>query len=234
MILANVVVYLLAIQTGGGLFSGPSTAVLAKYGSISYALTHGLGEHCRIAGPTLVCSPRALPGTIAAWQTAFTAMFIHSSMVQLAGNMLFLWIFGPSVERALGRVKYLAFYVLGGLAALALEVVLAPNSTAATVGASGAIGAVLGGYLLLYRRARVLTLVIFIFFLTVIELPALVLLALWFVEQTVFAATHLITPAGSSGAVPYVAHIGGFGFGLLTVKLLATRRQQLPPAVMAH
>ena len=92
----------------------------------------------------------------------------------------------------------------------------------------------LGGYILLYPRAHVLTLVIIIFFVTVIEIPALLVLALWFVEQAVFGATDLITPTGSSGGVAYFAHIGGFGFGLLTIKLLATQRKRLPPPVMAH
>jgi membrane associated rhomboid family serine protease len=148
--------------------------------------------------------------------------------------MLFLWIFGNNVEDAMGPLKYLAFYLVGGLAALAFQVAVAPNSSAPTLGASGAIAAVLGGYILLYPRARVLTLVIVILFVTVIELPAVLVLGLWFVEQAIFAATDLITPSGSSGGVAYFAHIGGFGFGLLTVKLLASRRRHLPPAAFAH
>src|SRR5205807_4022015 len=127
----------------------PASSVLAKYGSVPYALTHGLGEHCRVTAPALVCSRHALPGTLPAWQTAFTAMFVHGSMLHLAGNMLFLWIFGPTVEDAMGRAKYLAFYFVGGLVALGLQVAVGPDSTAPTIGASGAIGAVLGGYLIL-------------------------------------------------------------------------------------
>jgi membrane associated rhomboid family serine protease len=234
LILANVVVYLLAIQHGGSFFSGPSTSEVIKYGSIPYALTHGLGEHCGVMGPSLVCSQRGLAGTLPAWQTVFTAMFMHASILHIGGNMLFLWIFGNNVEDSMGHLKYLAFYMVGGLAALALQVAVAPNSTAPTLGASGAIAAVLGGYILLYPRAHVLTLVIIICFVTVIEIPALLVLALWFVEQAVFGATDLITPTGSSGGVAYFAHIGGFGFGLLTIKLLATRRKRLPPPVMAH
>jgi membrane associated rhomboid family serine protease len=142
--------------------------------------------------------------------------------------MLFLWIFGNNVEKAMGRVKYFFFYILGGVAALALQVAIAPNSTAPTLGASGAIAAVLGGYIVLYPRARVLTLVFIIFLFTVIELPAIIVLGLWFIEQAVFAAVGLTTP-GTSGGVAYFAHVGGFAFGLTTVKLLATRRRQIAP-----
>ena len=113
------------------------------------------------------------PNTIPTWQTVFTAMFMHASLLHIAGNMLFLWIFGNNVEDAMGPVKYIFFYLLGGIAALALQVAIDPNSTAPTLGASGAIAAVLGGYILLYPRARVLTLVFIIFFFTVIELPAI-------------------------------------------------------------
>ena len=116
-------------------------------------------------------------------------MFMHASILHIAGNMLFLWIFGNNVEDSMGRVRFLAFYVVGGLAALALQVAVGAGgseSVAPTVGASGAIAAVLGGYVVLYPRARVLTLVLIILFFTVIELPAMVMLGLWFAEQAVF------------------------------------------------
>ena len=125
--------------------------------------------------------------------------------------------------------KRQAFYLLGGLVALFAQVLVRPDSTAPTLGASGAIAAVLGGYILLYPRARVLTLIFIILFFTVIELPALIVLGLWFVQQAVFAAVDLTNPTGSGGGVAYFAHIGGFVFGLSTVKLLATKRRQVPP-----
>jgi membrane associated rhomboid family serine protease len=130
----------------------------------------------------------------------------------------------------MGPVKYLAFYILGGIAALALQVAVAPNSSVPTLGASGAIAAVLAGYIVLYPRARVLTLVFIILFFTVIELPAWIMLGLWFVQQAVFGAANLTNPTGGGGGVAYFAHVGGFVFGLLTVKLLATRRKTVPPA----
>jgi membrane associated rhomboid family serine protease len=142
--------------------------------------------------------------------------------------MLFLWIFGNNVEDAMGPIKYLAFYIAGGIVALALQVAIAPKSAVPTLGASGAIAAVLAGYIVLYPRARILTLVIIIFFFTVIELPAFVMLGIWFIEQALFAAANLTTPTGGGGGVAYFAHIGGFLFGLLTVRLLATRRKRVP------
>jgi membrane associated rhomboid family serine protease len=143
--------------------------------------------------------------------------------------MLFLWIFGNNVEEAMGRIKYLAFYLLGGIAALALQVAISPDSTVPTLGASGAIAAVLGAYIVLYPRARVLTLVIIIFFFTVIEVPAWVMLGIWFAEQAAFGAANLTNPTGGGGGVAYFAHVGGFIFGLLAVRVLATRRKPVPP-----
>jgi membrane associated rhomboid family serine protease len=148
--------------------------------------------------------------------------------------MIFLWIFGNNVEDSMGSVKYFFFYIVGGIAALALQVAISPNSTTPTLGASGAIAAVLGGYIVLYPRARVLTLVLIIFFFTVIELPALVMLGIWFAEQAVFAAAGLTTATGTGGGVAYFAHIGGFVFGALTIKVLATRRRQIPTRTPAY
>jgi rhomboid family protein len=240
LILANVVVYLLAIRHGGSLISGPATSEVFKYGSIPAALTH-YGAHCAevVKGgentPTIICNtallnanhiPAANP--LPPWQTIFTAMFMHASIVHIGGNMLFLWIFGNNVEDSMGSIKYVGFYLLGGVAALALQVAVGPHSAVPTLGASGAIAAVLGGYILLYPRARVVTLIFIILFFTVIELPALVVLGLWFVQQAIFGAVNLTNPTGGGGGVAYFAHVGGFAFGLLTVRLLATRRKAIP------
>ncbi len=247
LILANFVVYILAIRHGGSLISGPDTAETIKYGAIPYALTHP-GVHCALVAPStapdqarMLCNTHLLDANgisagnpLPTWETIFTGMFMHASIVHIGGNMLFLWIFGNNVEDAMGPVKYVLFYLVGGIAALGLQVAVGPNSTAPTVGASGAIAAVLGGYILLYPRARVLTLVIIILFFTVIELPAVVMLGIWFAEQAIFGAAGLTNPAGSSGGVAYFAHVGGFVFGLLAVKLLATRRKQVPPPSYAY
>lgn len=213
LILANVVVYVLAVGHGGSLISGPDAHELIKYGVSPEQITH----------------PQA-----ATWGRLFTSMFMHASILHIAGNMLFLWIFGNNVEDSMGPVRFLLFYLAGGLAALALQVVVEPNSVAPTVGASGAIAAVLGGYMVLYPRARVLTLVLIILFFTVIELPALVMLGLWFVEQAVFGAVGLTDPTGGGGGVAYFAHVGGFLFGLAAIRPLATRRKPTPPTAAVY
>ena len=227
LILANVIVYLLSIRHGGSIISGPSIDEVYHYGAIPRALTHCLSQQ-ELIGPDAISCVKS-GGTISVWETAFTAMFMHASILHIGGNMLFLWIFGNNVEDAMGPVKYLGFYILGGLAALALQVAVGPNSTAPTLGASGAIAAVLGGYIVLFPRARVLTVVFIILFFTVIELPALVMLGIWFAEQAVFGAANLTNPAGGGGGVAYFAHVGGFVFGLAAVRLLARRRNTVPP-----
>ncbi len=237
LILANVIVYVVAVSHGGSLISGPDAHVIVKYGAIPYALTHP-GRHCGLVSAatlsgtvqTIACQGQAgvsgaPTGVLPTWETVFSGMFMHASILHIAGNMLFLWIFGNNVEDAMGSVKFVGFYLIGGLAALALQVAIDPNSTAPTVGASGAIAAVLGGYIVLYPRARVLTLVFIILFFTVIELPALVMLGLWFAEQAVFAGTGLTNPTAGGGGVAYFAHVGGFVFGALAIRALATRRR---------
>jgi membrane associated rhomboid family serine protease len=237
LIVANAVVYLLAIRHGGSLWSGPDTQEVVKYGAIPYALTHP-GTHCgvvqTIQGAAIACArqPGGIVGstsTLPTWETVFTSMFMHASILHIGGNMLFLWIFGNNVEDSMGPVKFIIFYLLGGIAALALQVAINPSSAAPTIGASGAIAAVLGGYIVLYPRARVLTLVFIILFFTVIELPAVVMLGIWFAEQAVFGAAGLTNPTGGGGGVAYFAHIGGFAFGALTIKVLATKRKQVAP-----
>jgi rhomboid family protein len=155
-------------------------------------------------------------------------MFLHGGFLHLFGNMLFLAIFGPTVEDSMGHYRYIAFYLLGGLVALAAQVAVNPDSTAPTLGASGAIAAVLGGYIVLYPRARVLTLIFIILFATIIELPAIFLLGFWFLEQVYLGTAGLNGSAGGEG-VAYFAHIGGFVFGLAVIRLLAARRRSAPP-----
>jgi membrane associated rhomboid family serine protease len=237
LILANIVAYLLAIRHGGSLISGPDAQEVVKYGAIPFALTHP-GKHCGLAqtvhGAVIACQGQTrVSGTprnfIPAWETVITAMFMHASIIHIGGNMLFLWIFGNNVEDSMGPVRYLVFYLLGGLAALALQIAVAPSSDTPTLGASGAIAAVLGGYIVLYPRARVLTVVFIVFFFTVIELPALAMLGIWFAEQALFGAAGLTNPTGGGGGVAYFAHVGGFVFGLAAIRLFATKRKQVPP-----
>ena len=196
LIAANVVFYVLAAAHGGSLISGPDAQELAKYGAIANALT---------------------------WDRVFTSMFIHASILQLLGNMAFLWWFGNTIEDAVGAVRFFGIYLVGGVCAVALQVAVDPDSTATLVGAGGAIATVLGGYTVLYRGARVLTLVLIPLLFTVIEVPALVMLALWFAMQAAFAATGLINGAA------YVGELGAFLLGALTIRFLATNRKRVPP-----
>ena len=165
--------------------------------------------------------------------TLLTSMFMHADLVHLGGNMLFLWIFGNNVEDTLGRVRYVVFYVLAGLAASALQtaVTLATASDAAAqipnLGASGAISGVLGAYFVLLPRARVLTAIFlgFIFFMQ--EIPALLFLGVWFLFQLWQGGFSVVHPEGGGG-VAFFAHIGGFVFGMATVYLFQKRRPLRP------
>jgi len=157
------------------------------------------------------------------WVTVFTSMFLHGGILHIAFNLLFLWIFGNNVEDAMGRPRFLAFYLLAGVVAAYTQALLTAGSTAPVIGASGAIAGVLGGYLLLYPRARVLTVVLIIFFVTIIEIPASILLALWFFLQFLPALGQVTTSAAGSEGIAYWAHVGGFAFGLAAIKLFANR-----------
>jgi membrane associated rhomboid family serine protease len=156
--------------------------------------------------------------------TPLTSMFLHGGWAHLLGNCMFLWVFGNNVEDSMGRVRFLAFYVLCGLAAAAAQVAFYPASPVPMVGASGAISGVLGGYLLLYPKVRVRVLFILIIFIQVVRVPAFVVLLLWIGYQVVMSLPELmaIDPEASSGVAVF-AHIGGFIAGLLLVKLFARR-----------
>jgi membrane associated rhomboid family serine protease len=142
--------------------------------------------------------------------------------------MLFLWVFGNNVEDRLGRITFGAFYVLGGLAATALQIAFDPNSAVPNVGASGAIAAILGSYLVMFPRARIHTLVIFLF-ITFLELPASVVLVGWFVLQLFSGVGEMGRQLGGGG-VAYWAHVGGFVFGLGVTWLFFRSRGQRRPS----
>jgi rhomboid family protein len=157
------------------------------------------------------------------WLTLFTSMFMHGGILHIAGNMLFLWVFGNNIEDRLGRLKFALFYVLAGLIAVYTQSLIDTSSTAPTIGASGAIAGVLGAYALLYPRARVLTLIFIIFFVTLVEIPALILLALWFILQFIPALGQVAVESGGDQGVAYFAHVGGFLFGLAVAGLMLLR-----------
>ncbi len=161
-----------------------------------------------------------------AWASVFTSMFMYANILHIGGNMLFLAIFGPSIEHAMGREGFVAFYLIGGVIALALQVAVNANSTVPTLGASGAIAAVMGGYIVLYPRARILTLIVIVFFFTIVELPAVALLGFWFAWQIVEAE---ISHGAGDGGVENFAHIGGFAFGAALIRVFARRVHPIPP-----
>ena len=229
LIVINAFVYLFLQRKSGIDFSGNSLnqESLTHYGAIPYEITHP-GDHCDFVGRVACEGQAGVQGTASSQLptgvTIFTSMFTHAGLLHLGGNMLFLWIFGNNVEDSMGHVRFVIFYVLGGLTALGLQIVIGPNSTVPTLGASGAIAGVLGGYILIYPRARVLTLIFLFIFFTFIEIPAFFFLFIWFAQQAIFGAIDLTDPTGGSGGVAYFAHIGGFLFGLLAIKLFAVRR----------
>jgi len=229
LIVANILVFVFFQNAvSGGFSSAGDESKVVHYSFIPYELSHP-GNECdavpaESGGSGIVCEgeqgvsgqPDEQPPV---WVTIFTAMFMHGGLLHIGGNLLFLWIFGNNIEDAMGRFKFLLWYLAGGVVASLAHWAVSMDSTTPTLGASGAIAAVLGGYALLYPRARVVTLVFIIFFITIITLPALLVLGLWFLLQLLDASSQPLT----GGGVAYFAHIGGFVFGLLTVKLLASR-----------
>jgi len=238
IIVANVIVYFFFQKHVGSGLSGLNdinNSNVVRWGAIPYEITHP-GKHCELVSQAgqVLCEGQAgvsghAPSQPATIVTVFAAMFEHGGLLHIGGNMLFLWIFGNNVEDSMGRARFVIFYVLGGLAALALQVAIDPSSTVPTLGASGAIAGVLGGYILLYPRARVLTVIFIVIFFTLVEIPAVFVLGFWFVQQVLFGAYDLSDPTGGGGGVAYFAHIGGFAFGLLAIRAFAQRVKSAPP-----
>jgi membrane associated rhomboid family serine protease len=159
--------------------------------------------------------------------TLITSMFLHGSWSHVIGNMWYLWIFGDNVEDRVGHGRFILFYLLCGIAAALGQVAADPISTLPTIGASGAIAGVMGAYFVLYPRSRVLTLVPIIFFIQIVELPAIVLLGFWFVMQLFSAGTIAMTTSSRGGGVAFAAHVIGFVTGLGGVFVF--RKRQLDP-----
>ncbi|MBA2719107.1 MAG: rhomboid family intramembrane serine protease [Chloroflexi bacterium] len=149
----------------------------------------------------------------------FTSMFLHGGWIHLIGNVLYLWIFGNNVEERLGRLGFLVFYLVGGVAAAATQIAIDPTSGVPVIGASGAIAAVLGAYFVFYPRARVLSLVFLGFFYQLLHVPAVIVLGLWFVLQLVDGFASLGVES-AAGGVALFAHIGGFVAGAVIALIL--------------
>jgi membrane associated rhomboid family serine protease len=199
LILANSLVWLWEVSLGGG---AALNHFYYQFGFVPGVLT-GAYE-----APSWAVAPYVL--------TALTSMFMHGSWSHILGNMLFLWIFGNNIEDHLGHGKYLLFYLAGGVAAAMVHLLSGPSSRVPTIGASGAIAAVMGAYFFLYPRAKVQTLVFFIF-ITSVRLPAWVFLGVWFVMQ-LFEGTF-----GAAQGVAVWAHVGGFLFGVFIAWITSRR-----------
>jgi membrane associated rhomboid family serine protease len=156
--------------------------------------------------------------------TILTAMFMHQGWMHIIGNMVFFWAFGPEIEDVMGPVRYAIFYLLGGLAATFAQIAIDPLSTIPNLGASGAIAAVMGGFLVTFPQDRIRALFFFGWFIRVTVVPAILLIGLWFGLQLLSELGSLATV--QSGGVAYMAHIGGVAFGIIAARLFETRRRR--------
>ena len=181
-------------------------------------------------GETLVTQWALVPADVASgqnWITILTSMFMHGGWLHILGNMLFLWVFGPAIEDVMGPISYLVFYLMGGFAAIVTQVVVWPSSTVPALGASGAIAAVMGAFVITYPRDQIRTVLLLGWFSRVTFVPAIVLVGVWFLTQLFSQVSSFLGQVRIDG-VAYMAHIGGFAFGALLGRLFETseRRQQ--------
>ena len=175
-------------------------------------------------GEAFVTQWSAIPAQITSghhWITILTAMFMHGSWSHIIGNMIFLWAFAPEIEDAMGRGRYLIFYLLGGLAAMIAQVAADPHSTVPNLGASGAIAAVMGAFMITYPRDRIKSVLFILLFARITFIPAALLIGVWFVSQLFHAGAIAHT---QTGGVAYLAHVGGFIFGAVTARWFEGRR----------
>ena len=178
----------------------------SKFGVISYEIINGVDQNPKVAGGPYI--------------TLITSQFLHGSFLHLVGNMWFLWIFGNNIEDIVGHYRFIVFYLLGGIAAALLQVLITADSTTPVIGASGAVSAILGAYVLKFPRARVRTLMFIFIFVTIINVPAVAFIGIWFFLQV------LNSLVGPLRGVAWFAHIGGFLFGLAFIKIFEKREKK--------
>jgi membrane associated rhomboid family serine protease len=174
-------------------------------------------------GDAFVTRWSVIPAHIVAghdWITILTAMFMHASWEHILGNMVFLWAFGPEMEDSMSPLRFLSFYLIGGIVAMLAQVFVDPTSTVPNLGASGAIAAVMGGFIITFPRDRIRTVIFLGFFFTITAVPAILLIGIWFVMQLFSPGAFATT---SSGGIAYMAHVGGFIFGAVACKLFEDR-----------
>lgn len=223
LIVINALVFIYELTLGGL----DRDIFFFRFGLIPSELTQGVPLE-RLIIPDIfgnVAEVRDIETPFHTWGTVFSSMFMHGGFMHFIGNMLFLWVFGDNVEERLGHVKYLLFYLAAGVAAAWAQIGVDLDSQTPMIGASGAISGVLGAYLMLYPYNRITTLVIFVF-ITVIQLPALLVLGAWFLLQLINGLGSLGTFTSGAG-VAYMAHVGGFAAGMVLMafyKLLTGER----------
>jgi membrane associated rhomboid family serine protease len=181
-----------------------------------------------VAGDAFINQWSLVPAQVMAGHnlvTVLTSMFMHAGWLHILGNMLFLWVFGPEIEDVMGPLRYLVFYLLGGLTATLAQAAIDPSSTIPNLGASGAIAAVMGAFLITYPRDQIRTVLIIWFFVRVTLVPAVVLVGIWFLTQ-VFNEVGAVTTM-DTGGVAYMAHVGGFLFGAVLGRFFETRERRM-------
>lgn len=218
LILTNIAIFLYQVSLG------PDTsAFMFAYSVVPSAITHGVPQ---ASGPMPFHTPNPV------YLTLITSQFLHAGWLHIGGNMLFLYIFGDNVEDRMGHFWYLLFYLLCGVVAGITQVAVAPDATIPSLGASGAIAGVLAAYLVLFPSARVKTIIFIFIFITIVTLPAFILIGLWFLLQFFDGIASLSTVQQGMGGVAYFAHVGGFLTGLIITLLLRERLR--PPAPISY
>jgi membrane associated rhomboid family serine protease len=179
-----------------------------------------------LKGPSFILKWAFVPRAVASghdYINIFTAMFLHAGFLHIAGNMVYLWAFGPEIEDVMGRVRYIFFYLTGGLIAFLSYMVINLNSQVPSLGASGAIAAVMGAFLVTFPKDRIRTILIIIIFVTITRIPAILLVGFWFFIQLFSEVGSIVTK--QSGGIAYMAHIGGIIFGILAAPFLEHREK---------
>ncbi len=205
LILANCSVYIYQLSLGS-----MGRHLIYALGAIPYEFTHftNMPSYPEVAFPL----------------TMLSSMFVHGGLFHLGGNMLYLWIFGVNVEDSMSHWGFIVFYLLCGIIAALSQILASPNSVVPMVGASGAISGILGAYLLLYPRAKILTLFFFVFFVKMVEIPAMFVLGFWIIVQLLNSTRTLGSTGAGGDGVAWMAHIGGFSAGLLLVQFFCRRK----------
>ncbi len=223
IIAVNIAVFLYQVSLGPD-----APAFMFAYSVVPVALTHGVPQTSLPGVPTPL--PFHTPNPV--YLTIITAMFLHAGWLHIGGNMLFLYIFGDNVEDRMGHLPYLVFYLFCGVIASITQVAIDPGSPIPSLGASGAIAGVLAAYLVLFPWARVRTIIFIFIFFTIVTLPAIILIGLWFLLQFFDGVASLSTVQQGMGGVAYFAHVGGFITGLVITLLFRSRLR--PPAPTSY